>query len=323
MKKTTPALKALVKILNDLQFHSGSDLGEKLNISRNAVWKHMSQLLKYGIEIESLQGTGYRLKAPLILLDEVEIQRLIAAKHPIDLEVFGSIASTNDQFQGKPQCDNLQFCMTEHQTKGRGRFGRAWVSPFGANIILSCRWPLRRDPSELGGLSLCVSLAILATLKEFGMEECLCKWPNDIVYRGQKLAGVLIEVRGESHGLTEAIIGIGLNVNMQEKEGDAIEQAWTSLQKILGSSQDRNLIAALLIKNVSQYLERFSEKGFADFKAEWAKYNYLKDRTIELKIGSDSVAGIVRGVNDLGHLLLETESGGIHVYSAGDTSIKK
>jgi BirA family biotin operon repressor/biotin-[acetyl-CoA-carboxylase] ligase len=322
MKTLAPALQNLVKILNDQCLHSGHDLSLALNISRNAVWKHINQLMKYGIEIEALQSMGYRLKTPLCLLSETEIVSRLRTPD-LRFELLGSVASTND-FSKECQ-DNLpvQFRLAEHQTQGRGRFNRAWVAPFGANILLSCRFELPQDLSHCGGLSLCVGLAVVKALQEFGLEDLACKWPNDILYRQQKLAGILIELQGEAHGVTQAIIGVGCNVNMSAQQLEGIGRPAVSLQEILGGVQDRNHIAALLMDNLNAYLKRFAQQGFADFQGEWYACDALRGQALSLHLGALMVQGVSMGIDPLGQLLLRLPSGEIKAFSAGEASLSK
>ncbi len=318
MKTISTALQNLVHILNDGQLHSGHDLSQALHISRNAVWKHINQLAKYDIDIESIQSTGYRLKSPLILLNENEIRKHLQDPK-VKLSLLGSVASTNDYVRELPASSQLQFCLAEHQIKGRGRFGRTWLAPFGANILLSCRFSLEEDLSHLGGLSLCIGLAILKAVQEFGLEELSCKWPNDILYRNKKLAGILIETRGEAHNLSEAIIGIGLNVNMQEAFLKQVDRPITSLEAILGMPQDRNKIAALIINSLCHHLTQFQKQGLN--KTEWDQYDFLHGKDITLHVGTEYIQGLATGVDASGHLLLKLPSGEVKAYSAGEASL--
>ena len=320
MKTLTPRLRQLVTILNDQQLHSGHDLSLALNISRNAVWKHINQLIKYGIEVESIQSTGYRLKSVLSLLDEEGIRSTLQHQN-VDIELLGSVTSTNDFPREGKSGNRLQFRLAEHQTQGRGRFSRAWIAPFGANILLSCRLGLPQDLSQCGGLSLCVGLAVVKALSEFGLEDLSCKWPNDILYHGQKLAGVLIELQGEAHGLTEAVIGIGCNINMSAEKLAEIDRPTSSVQVILGGVQDRNAIAALLIDALYDYLHRFVTLGFVDFLTEWHACDALRNQVIQLNLGHSSGSGIVSGIDARGHLLLTLPSGEVQAYSAGEASL--
>lgn len=326
MKKISPTLKNIVKKLNDGECHSGASLGEALNISRNAIWKQINQLVKYGIEVESIQSTGYRLKQPLILLDSKNIKKFITATDTIKLgkiDILGSISSTSDYFRTQAPINGLHFCLAEHQSAGRGRFGRAWSSPFGANIYLSCRWSVEQDVSDFSGLSLMISLAVIEALTQFGVPDLTVKWPNDILWQGKKFAGILVEMQAESNGLTQVIIGIGINVNMTHANAQEISQPWTSVEAILGQTQDRNKLAGLLINQLLEKLSLFSTHGFRYFIDLWSKYDNLFGKKIGLKVGKKIIHGIAQGVNAQGYLLLEDQDHVVHACSSGEASILK
>jgi BirA family biotin operon repressor/biotin-[acetyl-CoA-carboxylase] ligase len=301
--------KNLIKILNDGKYHSGNALGEKLNITRSAVWKFINQLKEYGLAIDVNKTKGYCLQQPLILLNA----RNIATPCPI--KIFDSITSTNDYLKTVKKSPFI--CLAEQQTAGRGRLGRNWYSPFGLNIYLSCLWDFNKDISELSGLTLIVSLAVIKALN-FYTKDLKIKWPNDILYKDKKLAGILVEINAETHGNSQAIIGIGLNVNMR-CTGTAL-RAPTSLIDILKNPQDRNKLTEQLINQLFYYLNKFDKHGIKPFLSEWKKYDYLKNKKIKLIHGQKSIGGEVYGINEQGYLLLKHRNGKVVAYSSGDTS---
>ena len=322
MKKLAPAFKNLVKILNEGGSHSGNDLSHALSISRNAVWKHIQQLIKCGLPVESSHGQGYQLLSPLILLDEPAIRSAGDLPEALPIEIFASIPSTNDAVRDSPSPHPLQFCLAEHQSQGRGRFGRSWISPFGANIMLSAKWTIARDISTLAGFSLVVSLALRAALAEYGVPDLYIKWPNDIVYHSQKLAGILIEIKAESHGALDVIIGIGLNVNLPDSIQSEIDRPITSIRHILPGYHDRNRIAGLIIKNLATTIQTFDQHGFAYFRDEWALHDALLDQSIHLMNGDERIEAIARGVNESGHLVVQDQTGALRAFSAGEVSLQ-
>lgn len=329
MKKISQTLKNIVNALSDGHYHSGEALGERLSISRSAIWKNMKQLTEWGVDLEAVQNKGYRLPHPLILLDSDEIAKYIKP-HPVfkisRWDIFGSINSTSDYLRTQSISEGLHICLAEHQTAGRGRFGRQWHSPFGANIYLSCRWPLNQDASNLGGLSLVISLAIVAALIDYGISGLSIKWPNDILWQGKKLAGVLVEIQAESHGLTQVIIGIGINVNMRRLPTPEIDQAWVSLDSILegripNDYHDRNHIIGLIMNKLLASLAQFTEKGFISFYDDWVKYDALAYQSVKLRAGTKIIEGLAQGVNRHGHLLVKDADDVIYAYSSGDVSL--
>jgi BirA family biotin operon repressor/biotin-[acetyl-CoA-carboxylase] ligase len=321
-KRQNHHLIALVEKLNDGEYHDGNSLGEMLGMTRSAIWKSIKKLESYGISIQSDKRKGYALEAPLLLLNPDTIFRGLPAT--CQLTVFESISSTNDYLKSVKKNKQIQICLAEQQTQGRGRLNREWVSPFGKNIYLSCLYPFAKDISELAGLSLVVSLAMVNMLKLLGVGQgVMVKWPNDILHANQKLSGALIDVQAESNGACHAVIGIGLNVNMLADDSGQISQPWTSMQAISGSYLDRNVVAVTLINQLLVYLDRFSQRGFVDFMDEWMAVDCLLHQTISIKNLHHTLTGKVMGINAQGHLLLVLPSGETRTVSSGDASVVK
>lgn len=313
-RKQSQKLVELVAALNDGAFHDGNSLGEMLGMTRSAVWKAIKKLEGYGVGIQSDKRKGYALAEPLQLLDENCLR--MELPDITDLTVFESITSTNDYLKTIRDSRGPRVCLAEQQTQGRGRLQREWVSPFGKNIYFSCLYSFSKDISELAGLSLVVSLAVKHALAQLGLSDGLhVKWPNDIIVGEKKLAGILIEVQAESHGLCQAVIGIGVNVNMLKAD---IEQAWTSMQLVTGKYIDRNLVAVKLMKQLLSYLERFRLDGFASFVDEWVLADCLVGRTISLENLNSVITGKVVGIDGQGHLLLALDDGQVRAFSSGD-----
>jgi len=259
-------------------------------------------------------------KHPILLKADI-IKKYIQQK-TCEIITFNNISSTNDYLKNHLKTKKIpQICLAEHQTAGQGRFGRNWYSPYGQNIYLSCLWNFDKNINELSCLSLVVSLAIIKTLVELGIDKNLkIKWPNDILYNHQKLAGTLIEIITESHVNLPVIIGVGLNVNMLSAKANEITQAWTSVAKILGSYQDRNILTGIFLNNLFSYLSEFNNKGFTKFLSEWQKYDYLKDRQIKLVNNQKTIVGTALGIDERGHLLLKHD-GNVIAYSSGETTL--
>lgn len=325
MKKTNPTLLKIAALLNDQQFHDGTSIGEKLNITRAAVWKAIKKLQNYQISITSIKGKGYMLSDPLILLDPKQIKKAVTTKS-IETEVLEQIGSTNDYLRQPQFADKKNhICIAETQTAGKGRLGRSWHSPFGKNIYLSLRCPFNKDISELSGLSLIMGLAVVKALETVCElpAPILLKWPNDIIYDNKKLAGVLVELEAESNGFCHLIIGVGMNVNIQQATTQEVSQPWTSLRMITDQYYDRNVICAAIINYLLNYLNLFTGNGLTYFLKEWKVRDYLQNRLIKLKSNQFEFSGTGAGINEQGHLLLALADGSNKAFSSGDTTIVK
>lgn len=314
----------LVSLLSDGEYHDGTSIGERLAITRAAVWKLIQKLDHYGIAYSSLKGRGYRLDEPLKLLDAEQIISLLHQRK-VTLGVFEKLPSTNDYL--KQQATNnrkIAVCLAESQTSGKGRLARGWHSPFAQNIYLSILYPIERDISELSGLSLVVALAAAQAIEKALSLEPNCvkvKWPNDLYIDKSKLGGLLIECEAESNGFCQLIIGAGVNVNMQKALKKEINQRWSSLSKITGCYIDRNTLSALIISTMIASLECFAEHGFAYFKDEWQQRDHLQTKKICVKTVRMQRVGHYEGITEQGHLILKDPSGTRHTHAFGDATI--
>ena len=322
MKLLSSKLTKLTSILSDLKYHDGDSIGAQLSVTRSAIWKSIKKLEEYGVKINSVKNKGYALSEPLLLLDKDFITQAIANPN-IDIEILENIDSTNNYLRKNTTCSSQRkICIAESQTTAKGRMGKSWHSPFGQNIYISYAYCFKKDISELNGLSLVVSMAALAAIKEVVTDKNLMlKWPNDGIYEKQKFMGNLVEIQSEAYGESLAIIGLGINVNMLNADLEEITQSWTSLRKITGDYIDRNILLVALIHNLNMYLERFAKYGLQEFISEWQELDSLYDQKIALN--NNEYIGIAKGINEQGNLLLELANGEIRAFAAGETSICK
>ena len=324
MDNTTSNLVKISELLSDGQYHDGTSIGKKCGITRAAVWKVIKKFKEYGIEIQSIKGKGYLLEKPLILLDVNKIKKNIK-KLSFVIDVLEKVGSTNDYLKNNSdQNKAIKICVAEMQDKGRGSLNRQWHSPFGQNIYFSCAYSFQRDMSELSGLSLITGLAVCNAIESIThLDNLAVKWPNDILVNQQKIAGILIDINAESNGFCNAIIGIGINVNMQNALKKEIDQPWSSLQKITGQYIDRNLLCSALINALINYLERFLKSGLSDFISEWKEKDCLFEKSVAVMSGQKKMMGIGAGINAQGHLILKMSDNTEKTFSSGDTQIEK
>lgn len=303
----------IIGLLADGEVHSGEELGETLGVSRTAVWKQLKKLEKLGLSLAVVKGKGYQLKRGLELLDASEIQSELseeAARLMGELDLHRSIGSTNTHAMARANSGNSQayVCLAEHQSEGRGRHGRRWVSPFARNIYLSVVWEFDGGAAVLEGLSLAVGVAIVQALSENGIDDVQLKWPNDLLWKGQKLAGVLLEMTGDAAGRCQVVVGIGLNVDMLTQEASEVDQAWVGLSSI-ADRVSRNTLVASLLSKLLPLLNSYDEKGFAPLRQTWESLDYFRDSEVEIRSGEHVTVGKVCGVTDSGALRLQNQSG--------------
>ncbi|HCI6528810.1 TPA: bifunctional biotin--[acetyl-CoA-carboxylase] ligase/biotin operon repressor BirA [Klebsiella quasipneumoniae subsp. quasipneumoniae] len=308
----------LISILADGEFHSGEQLGEQLGMSRAAINKHIQTLRDWGVDVFTVPGKGYSLPEPIHLLDEKKISQQIEHGRVTVLPV---IDSTNQYLLDRlDELASGDACVAEYQQAGRGRRGRKWFSPFGANLYLSMYWRLEQGPAAAIGLSLVIGIVIAEVLQQLGAEQVRVKWPNDIYLQDRKLSGILVELTGKTGDAAQIVSGAGINLVMRRVESDVVNQGWISLQEA-GVVIDRNLLAARLIKELRLGLELFEQEGLAPYLPRWEKLDNFIHRPVKLIIGDKEIYGISRGIDAQGALLLE-QDGVIKAWVGGEISLR-
>lgn len=243
---------------------------------------------------------------------------------PYELLCFNTIDSTNRFLLHHPLTAHRVFCLSETQTHGRGRLGRTWNSPALQNIYFSSRWPLQTTVSQLSGLSLVIALSLVSFLKTQGITRHLqVKWPNDVLWKHQKLAGILIEFYPGKQHIPQVIIGIGLNVNSTRAHETLSEKPWCSLTEITGKHYDRNTLVADLIMQLHKDIPHFITQGFSYFRKRWEALDCLHGQKITLESPVDTFQAIACGVSDSGELILQDHAMQRRCFSAGEVCLKE
>jgi BirA family biotin operon repressor/biotin-[acetyl-CoA-carboxylase] ligase len=317
----------LLAILSDGKLHSGETLGLALGVSRMAIWKHIQALRECGVPLEVVRPRGYRIPTAVELLDARVIEDGLepgTRERLASVDTFLEIDSTSTwlrqrALEGAP---SGSVCVAEIQSAGRGRRNRRWVSPFAASLYLSLLWRSASGAAELGGLSLAAGVAIVRSLRRFGIDTAGLKWPNDILVDGAKLAGILIDVIGESTGPCSVIIGIGINVAVPETAATEIDQNWTDLRRLTGRDAfSRNRLASSVLDCTVAAIEEFERSGLQSFLEEWRRYDVIQDRQVSLRLPNEIIQGRACGVDAGGALLVDTPTGRRR-FASGEVSLR-
>ena len=257
-------------------------------------------------------------------LDAAGIQKPLtelAAAGLEKLEVFSSIASTNTYLMSQPApgVGRCRVAVSDHQTSGRGRHYRRWISAPGAGLCLSFAYTFDRTAAEIDGLTLAIGVGTVGALRQLDIDGISLKWPNDIVALDGKLGGILTEVQAGGSGNVTVVTGIGLNVNIEERIDFGVESDWAhravDLKSLVANPPARELLAAAVVEHLFVAFRRFDEYGLAVFMDEWRQHDWLRGKQILVDLPDRQVSGVAGGVDDDGVLLVDTGNGIVPVIS--------
>jgi BirA family transcriptional regulator, biotin operon repressor / biotin---[acetyl-CoA-carboxylase] ligase len=307
---------------------SGAVLAAKLGVSRVAVWHHMEKLRAQGFTFEARRARGYRLSArPNSLHPALIDMQLKVRPRGFTLIVLDEIDSTNDEAARQLAAGRAApfAVLARRQTRGRGRFGRAWHSEDNGNLYASFAFRPRVEPDRMQTFTLWMGVNVCELIVNFTQLAPGLKWPNDIVFDGRKAGGMLTEARVDADQIRDLVFGLGLNVNSGPEQwpGDLGRRA-VSLGELAGAPLDLNRLTAALVGRVLLAYESFVEGGHAKTFADlWHKYDVLRGRRATLLEAGRRHPGTVAGVDDQGALLLRDDHGRTQRFRAGEVTLEK
>lgn len=244
----------------------------------------------------------------------------------VEIEVFESIASTNDRITERLAAgflddldENRGIAATaEYQSAGKGRRGKKWQGQPGLDIALSLSCAVSSPSAAAEGLSLVTGMAVVSALQHFAVEKLSLKWPNDILLDGKKLGGILIELVQQNKRCF-AVIGVGVNMGGFADKQASIEQPVADLSSYQIS---RNALISRLISDIHDFSLNFCSSGFEPFRTSWNALHHYQGQAVILLSASESIFGEVLGIGPKGELLLVDEKGQIQPYVAGELSLR-
>lgn len=323
----TPKLQtfSVLRLLADGEFHSGEVLARQLGVSRASIHNALQGIEQYGLILYSVRGRGYRLVEPPQWLDAGRVRSALKVPEDFHIEIADSAVSSNTVLlqrasQGVPSGSVLAV---EWQSAGRGRLGRTWHSGLGNALTFSLLWRFPFGLAALSGLSLAVGVALMRALRKLNVADAGLKWPNDVLSRRGKLAGILIEAQGDMLGPSVVVIGVGLNMRLPQAVAQRIDQPVSDLAGAVADMPERNALLAVLLQELADMLDEFARLGFASLRAEWESYHVYQNRQVKMLLPDGSQAvGVVCGVTEDGALQVETAQG-MQVFNAGEISLRE
>ena len=315
----------LTALRESKDYVSGQELCEKLQVSRTAVWKKIKQLQEEGYEIEAVHNKGYRLLGVPDTISEEEVKsRLDTRWAGCQVRYFDTLDSTNTcakrlAEEGAP---NGTLVIADQQTAGRGRRGRQWETPKGTAIAMTLL--LRPDlrPEKACMLTLVMGMAVTRALNELFHLGCQIKWPNDVVWNGKKICGILTEMSTEINMINYLVIGSGINANIREFPEELKDKA-ASLCMAVGHEVNRAQVIQYCMRYLEEYYDIFRKSG--DMSLLMEEYNRML-----VSVGSQvcvlepsgEYRGISEGINQSGELLVRRMDGRLEQVYAGEVSVR-
>lgn len=305
-------------------FTSGETIAEKFNVSRAAVWKHIRALRNSGYEIQSSERLGYRLNStPDLLLPEI-IQHGLSAKI-IGGEIVhkDSVDSTNNlakKLAHNGAADGT-VVVAEEQPGGKGRLERNFFSPKEKGIWFSLILRPKCLPKDAPKFTLLAAVAVAKAMERFSLRAEI-KWPNDILFDGRKLVGILTELSAEVSRVNYLVVGVGINVNVRREEFPAeLQKIAASLSELNGN---KNLPRADFFRAVLEEFDTlYAANDFSEIFRLWREFNVTLGRKINVisAESGDVFEGVAVDIDADGALIVDVGGERRTVY-AGDVSIR-
>ncbi|HID82386.1 MAG TPA: biotin--[acetyl-CoA-carboxylase] ligase [Chromatiales bacterium] len=303
--------------LSDGKPHDRVGICDRWGISEGELDAAVLEMRKDGLMLTNVGRGNLCWENPSEPLDEAQIKAHLspACKRLIpSFDLHYSLPSTNQYL-----CENAslsgEVCLAEKQTQGKGRNGRRWFSPPGQNIYLSIHWQFAELPQHAGLLSLAVGIAAARALHALGYKDVGLKWPNDLVLRGKKLGGILVDVSSRPGQGMHLVAGIGLNVAMQISE--EIDQPWISLFAVNPTAaKTRNVCVAKILNEVFNMLNQFAENGPTYVQTYWPDFDLAAGQEVMIITDGGEATGLGAGIDHQGRFKLQTKKGLIIFHQA-------
>ena len=303
---------------------SGQELCRRFGVTRSAVWKAVGQLKKEGYEIEAVQNRGYKLVKAEVYGESELRSRIRTVWAGSELHFYRITGSTNllAKQAGEEDAPHGALFVADEQTAGRGRRGRSWQSPPGANIYFTIL--LRPDfaPDQASMLTLVMAHSVACAIHRLTGLEPSIKWPNDVLLEGKKVCGILTEMSVEREYIHYVVCGVGINVVSQDFT-EGIREHAIAVEEVYGQAVSKGALLQYVMEDFERDYDAFVAAG--DLTPLLESYNGIlvnRDRRVRVLDPKGEWEGIARGINAGGELLVEDIEGGIQNIFAGEVSVR-
>lgn len=321
-RKEKRNVKSVLALLKEGRFVSGEAISRALGVSRAAVWKQIATLREEGWQIESGGKRGYRLLAgdrldPALWTGALTTRTLGRGEN----RCLPEADSTNNvakrmALAGAP---GGSLCLAETQTAGKGRLGRTWCSPAGQGLWVSVLLRPQLPPERAPLLTLCAALAMAQAVRETAELDVKIKWPNDLVYQGRKLCGILLEIGADPDAIEYVVVGTGLNVQRGAYPPELAERA-AAIADFVAPPTRRTMLVHYLAA-LEALVDRLEREGFDGIRAAYQAGSCTLGSRVSVS-GGVTLTGVAEAIDDGGALLVRTEDGALHRVLSGDVSVR-
>jgi BirA family transcriptional regulator, biotin operon repressor / biotin---[acetyl-CoA-carboxylase] ligase len=316
--------ETILKLLREHpnEYVSGERICQACGVSRTAVWKHIQELEKRGYQIEAVRNRGYRLlfSPDVITAEEIALGlktkvlgREIVYRDQVDST---NALATELAFQGAPEGT---LVVADQQMGGRGRRGRSWFSPPGKGVWMSLILRPSLSTAYASQLTLVAAIALSRALTALTGKQAGIKWPNDILFGDKKCCGILTEMHADHDRIHHIVLGIGINVNMEEQEfPEELRSIASSLRIVKGEPLVRSQVIQTVLAQLEPLYEQYVKAGgFSTLREEWKRESLTLGKKIRAVVPRGEIEGIAVDIDEAGALCVRTADGDIQrIYSA-------
>ena len=306
---------------------SGAELSRQLGMTRAGVWAHIQELRALEYDIEASPHLGYRLVGAPDALHADDLSARLGKVRVVgrEIHVFKETTSTNDVAArlARGGATEGAVVFAESQTKGRGRMGRAWISPAGKGLWFTVLLRPKIAPQATTQLTAAAATALCrAVTLQTGMTPEI-KWPNDILIHGRKIAGILTEMSAELDQVQEVLLGVGMDVNLEEADfpGNLLRRA-TSLRIETGQKINRAELAVAILRELDRDYQVVSKGQFQRLAQQWEERCTTLGCQVAIRVGERVIRGRAESLDDDGALLIRGSHGHLERIVGGDVTVE-
>lgn len=293
---------------------SGQDLADEFDVTRSAIWKAIEELRGQGYGIESLSRKGYRFVEYANDLDPQQIKAQLSDQWAnLSIELHEEVTSTNDlaKIYGVNHPSQTHLIIARKQSQGRGRYGKSFHSEIANGLYTSILIPIKGiDIENIPLITIATATAMSESIEELYGKTLEIKWVNDLFYQGRKVSGILCEAISdlESMSISAVVVGLGLNLAGGFDQADEHVQsvAGTLFGEELPEDFNYNQLISLYMNKLMGYISELEDRHFIRY---YSDHLLGINSKVSYESNGEQREGIIRGINQQGHLLVELGDG--------------